>query len=53
MDRKFYEISFANRCSTVNEITCPDCPLGCEDYVTFLIYAENKNTAFILALTYN
>ena len=52
MDRKFYKISFANRYPTVNEVIYPDWPLGCEDYVTFLTYVENKNTAFILALTY-
>lgn len=52
MNRKFYEISFANRYPTVNEVTYPDCPLGCEDHVTFLAYAENKNTAFILALAH-
>ena len=52
MEKKFYEVSFASQYPTVNEVTYPDCPSGYEDHVTFLVYAEGKGAAFILALAH-
>ena len=50
MERKFYEYAEVNGHICVNEVTYPHCPTWGEDPEVFLVYAENKDKAFKLAM---
>lgn len=52
MSKKFYEYSNLLGYPTVNEVTMPQCPMGEEDPEVFLVYAENSQQAFDLAMAH-
>ena len=52
MAKTFFEVSFIGCCPTVQEVVYPHCPTGYEYKSTFLVYAENKDIAWKLALAH-
>lgn len=52
MEKKFYEYADINTHPTLNEVTYPHCPSGVwgDDMEVFLVYAENNEEAFKLAM---
>lgn len=54
MAKKFYEYANVNAYPTLNEVIYPHCPSGAwgDDLEVFLVYAENKEEAYRLALAH-
>ena len=50
--KKFYEYADTLGTITINEVEYPFCPTWGEDPDVFLVYAENKEKAFKLALAH-
>lgn len=53
MQKKFFEYAkIGDHYPTINEVTYPHCPTYGEDPDVFLVYAEDRETAFRLALAH-
>ena len=52
MKKKFYEYAKVNGYICINEVTYPHCPTWGDDPEVFLVYAEDKDTAFKLAMAH-
>lgn len=52
MEKKFFEYTNVNAHPTLNEVTYPHCPTYGDDPEVFLIYAENRDEAFGLAMAH-
>lgn len=55
MDKKFYEYAQINELSiypSISEVVYPHCPTWGDEEEVFLVYAENKEEAFNLAMSH-
>ena len=52
MKKKFFEYSNISGHICVNEVTSPHCPSYGDDPEVFLVYAEDKDIAFKLAMAH-
>ena len=52
MEKKFFEYADVNERIHINEVTYPHCPTWGDDPEVFLVYAENRDTAFKLAMAH-
>lgn len=50
LNKRFYEANTLNGYTLVNEVVYPHCPTGYEPGEVFLVYAENEQYAFDLAM---
>ena len=52
MEKKFYEYANVNEYPNLNEVTYPHCSTWGDDPEVFLVYAEDRDTAFKLAMAH-